>query len=164
LNLSYPDNVAEYQIDPVESSFRFWQDPLSQPTAVARSASNTTSSQQAVYEVTSNDCFTALTFQASSIYDQSFNLTGTDELLWAANGENYYVTYHGSNRGRFAIDWTTGSFVARVSPKEEETNATTPKGSTTDSASGAGTVSSHWLMSGLVGVFMLLSMWTNIFL
>jgi hypothetical protein len=45
-----------------------------------------------------------------------FNLTGSDELLWAANGQDYFVGYHGNNRGRFAIHWPTGELTLMKAP------------------------------------------------
>jgi hypothetical protein len=88
-------SVATYQIDLEMTPFRYWM-----PSEMDGDLTS--------YEVESTDCYTALSFQASSIHGQPFNLTGSDELLWAANGEDYYVMYHGTNRGRFAIDWASG--------------------------------------------------------
>lgn len=50
-----------------------------------------------------------MSFETSSIGKYTFNLQGKDELLWAANGKDAYVEWHGpAARGRFAIDWPTG--------------------------------------------------------
>lgn len=50
-----------------------------------------------------------MSFETSSIGKYTFNLDGKDELLWAADGNNAYVQYHGlTGRGRFSIDWPTG--------------------------------------------------------
>jgi hypothetical protein len=103
LDLTLDPTVEEYVIDPVETSFRHWMTPV---TAISKRQMDETG--RASYEVDSTDCFTSLSFKTSSIHNKNFNLAGKDELLWAANGEDYYVAYHGSSRGRFAIDWATG--------------------------------------------------------
>ena len=61
------------------------------------------------YSVESTSCFTAISFKTDSINGIPFNLQGKDELLWAANAEDYYAGYHGrENRARFSINWATG--------------------------------------------------------
>ena len=102
LDLSVGNNVNEYQIDPLATAFRHWSTPL---TSTTRSASTKK------YAVEVNDCFTAITFKTDNINHIKFNATGRDELLWAADGEDYFAGYHGANRRRFAIDWSTSDAV-----------------------------------------------------
>jgi len=80
LDLTMEPNVGQYMVDPKESSFRYWQDPV-----VSMSMRN----DMDAYNVTFNDCYTALTFKTATINDKAFNLTGTDEVIWAANAVDY---------------------------------------------------------------------------
>ena len=99
LDLSMGPTVNEFVIDPDggKSAFRHWMTPV---TSVARSLDT--------YQVNATDCFTAMTFKTNSIHNIEFNLTGSDELLWAANDVDYYAGYHGQARGRFSVDWPMG--------------------------------------------------------
>lgn len=92
LDLSLEENVNEYEIHPTESAFRFWMSPLSTTKSIDET------------DIESTECYTAMTFKASTIGSYTFNLTGKDELIWAANGMDYFVGYH-QVRGRFAVDW-----------------------------------------------------------
>ena len=103
LDLSLDHTVEEYVIDPEKTAFRHWMTPVS-----ATSKRQLEGTGRASYEVDSTECFTSLSFKTSAIHNMKFNLAGKDELIWAANGEDYYVAYHGTSRGRFAIDWPTG--------------------------------------------------------
>jgi hypothetical protein len=105
LDLNMTPTVAEYVIHPKESSFRFWSTPVTDGDDIAVAQRSTGSD---MYDVESTECFTALTFQTPAINSKAFNLTGSDELLWAANGNDFYVGYHGMHRGRFSIDWPSG--------------------------------------------------------
>ncbi|KAI2488621.1 hypothetical protein MHU86_25675 [Fragilaria crotonensis] len=102
LDLTVGSNVNEYHIDPFKTAFRHWSTPVTSET-------RSVSTKQYAVEV--NDCFTAITFKTDNINNIKFNVTGSDELLWAANGADYYAGYHGANRFRFAIDWTTSNAV-----------------------------------------------------
>jgi hypothetical protein len=102
LDLTVGNNVNEYHIDPIATAFRHWSTPVSSTT---RSASTKQ------YAVEASDCFTAITFKTDNINNVKFNVKGRDELLWAADGADYYAGYHGANRLRFAIDWTTSNAV-----------------------------------------------------
>ena len=104
LDLTVGDNVNEYHINPFETAFRHWSTPVTSKTRHA-------SKKQ--YSMEANDCFTAITLKTDNINNIKFNVTGRDELLWAANGADYYAGYHGANRFRFAIDWTTSKAVDR---------------------------------------------------
>jgi hypothetical protein len=100
LDLDLPANVKEFEIDPVLSPFRFWMTPLNEPVSANESTS----------EIESNDCFTAFSFKQASIGDYTFNVEGTDDLIWGANGENSFMEYHGNKtRSRFYIDWKAGT-------------------------------------------------------
>ena len=121
LDLTLDPTVNEYVIDPTLSAFRHWMTPVTSTSK--RSGSRSLQSNQ----VESNDCFTAMNFKTSYIHTQDFNVTGTDDLIWAANSEDYYVGYHGLSRGRFLVDWPTGK-VSMVS-KDEGTEPTTSSAS-----------------------------------
>lgn len=117
LDLSLEPTIDEYVIHPTESSFRYWSTPATDDNAVAvaqRAAGIN------MYDVETTECFTALTFQLSSINSKAFNLTGSDELLWAANGVDYYVGYHGNHRGRFSIDWPSSEVHTHNHTHDEE--------------------------------------------
>ena len=119
LDLTMDPTVQEYVIDPnkAKSAFRHWMTPVS---SIERDIST--------YAVESTDCFTAITFKTDSIDDKMFNLTGSDELLWAANAVDFYAGYHGPTRGRFAINWATGegTLDGEVPPGETETSGALP--------------------------------------
>jgi hypothetical protein len=100
LDLDLPSNVNEYEIDPIMTPFRYWMTPLTAPVSANESTS----------EIESNECFTAMSFKQTSIGSYTFNVGGSDDLIWAANGENAFVQYHGNEtRARFFIDWKTGT-------------------------------------------------------
>ena len=107
LDLDLEPLVAEYEIHPTESTFRIWGTPLE-------------TTNEGTYETEATECYTAMTFQTAKIGNYTFNLEGKDELLWAANGETTFVTYHGEARARFAIDWTTGEVTLPTPTVEEE--------------------------------------------
>merc|ERR1711906_8090 len=67
------------------------------------------------HEIVEEDCFTALKFRASGIHDRPFNLTGTDRLMWAANGEDMFGGYHGLTRAVFTVDWAEGGLEHKCS-------------------------------------------------
>jgi len=107
------------------SAFRHWMTPL---VAIK-------SDEDAPYGIESTECFTAMSFEKSSIGKYTFDLEGTDELIWAANGENAWVQYHGpDSRGRFAIHWPTGEVTVA--------NHDTAQGSDSDSDVDFGTSAS----------------------
>jgi hypothetical protein len=112
LDLNLDPTVEEYVIDPEDSAFRHWMTPV---TSVSRKQQDSATGLSS-YEVDSSDCFTSLYFDTASIHNMEFNLTGSDELLWAANGQDYFVGYHGNNRGRFAIHWPTGELTLMKAP------------------------------------------------
>jgi len=113
LDTTLDDSVEEYVIDLENSAFRYWQTPVS---SVARVGVTTTA-----HAVEASDCFTAITFKTDSIHTKTFNLDGSDELIWAANAEDTFAGYHGrANRGRFAIDWTTGIATENGNPLNVE--------------------------------------------
>jgi hypothetical protein len=102
--------VQEYVIDPEDSAFRHWQTPVSSvddnpSTSVSRSGNLSS------YTVESTDCFTVLSFDTSHIHNVPFNVTGTDNLIWAVNTKDYFVSYH-TARGRFSIEWPTAKVVS----------------------------------------------------
>jgi hypothetical protein len=115
LDLSLGANVHEYQIDPQQTPYRVWMS----------SESSIRSTMTAGVDL-SPDCFTAMHVTASNIKGQAFNFSGTDDMLWAANGEDYFMMYHGANRGRFSIHWPTGKVTLLSAPPFEESVVTAP--------------------------------------
>lgn len=71
-------------------------------------------------EVEATECFTALSFTAGGIRGQPFDLTGTDQLLFAGNGEDAFVQYHGAHRGSFSLAWTTGTVELLSAPPVDD--------------------------------------------
>mmetsp|Transcript_1610 Transcript_1610/g.2134 ORF Transcript_1610/g.2134 Transcript_1610/m.2134 type:complete len:690 (+) Transcript_1610:62-2131(+) len=95
------------------SAFRLWQEPWT----------NSTSDVSTDIFIDDLECFTSFSFEADGINSQKFNISGSDELLWAANEVDAFAGYHGrENRARFKIDWTTGeaSFWRSTDTVEEE--------------------------------------------
>merc|ERR1711862_1071336 len=96
LDLEKDPTVQEYVISPGYTRFRHWGGPVP--------GRNTST-----YASESTACFSAMTFTTDSINEIPFNITGTDNLIWAANGKDYYIEYHGGDqRDNFYIDWATG--------------------------------------------------------
>lgn len=127
LDLSLGTQIDNYMIsyNKDQSAFRWWQTPI---VATTRSLTGNSKNEE-------TDCFTALYFNASSIADTSFNLTGVDDLIWGGNGADYFVGYHGGTASRFTINWVEGSgqlFVQPTSapsppvPAEKEDAASAP--------------------------------------
>lgn len=115
LDLSMDPVVKEYVISDSFSRFRHWSQPIPDR--------NTTS-----YDVSSTDCFTALTFKTDSINSLGFNITGIDRMLWGANGKDNYVEYHGRDqRNRFNIEWSTGKAWEDGDPADQAGTKTTGK-------------------------------------
>ena len=101
LNLTAGAQVDEYFI--ASTAFRQWEGPFARAAAGVAGYLQTTS-------VETNDCFTAVEFNASGIHGTPFNLDGTDELIWAANGEDRYNGYHGrAYRGMMIVNWGSGA-------------------------------------------------------
>lgn len=92
--------VEEYVLDATDKAFRHWMTPV---TATARAAGSVDS-----YQVQETDCFTVMTFNTPGIFNTTFNVTGTDELIWGANGEDIFAGYHGQSRGVITVEWATG--------------------------------------------------------
>ena len=111
LDLDGPASVHEYVIDPVGSAFRHWQTPVNLVNPSPPTTATTRSTSPKSYQVESTDCFTALSFETSSINDIPFNLTGTDNLMWAANTKDFYAGYH-TARGRMTLEWSTGKLIS----------------------------------------------------
>jgi hypothetical protein len=133
LDLNRPANVNEYKIDPVLSSFRFWMTPLNDPVSANESTS----------EIESNDCFTAMSFRQASIGNYTFNVEGSDDLIWGANGENAFVQYHGNEtRARFYIDWKAGTLTPWAVPTDHDDHEGHDHGNDTDHSAGDDTDSS----------------------
>lgn len=51
----------------------------------------------------------------------SLSTLGTDELIWAGNGNDHFMGYHGKNRDRFTLNWMSGeSYFGKLKVVEEE--------------------------------------------
>lgn len=72
------------------------------------------------YDYDANDCFTSLFFQGTGIHNRTFNVSGTDDLVWGANGEDIFASYHGNARGRFVVNWMTGEIEDLTTPAHED--------------------------------------------
>ena len=121
--------VAQYVIDMSKAAFRHWSSPIEGSNGIRDVARSEEASTEPYYHVEHDDCFTALDFRVSSIIDVPFNTTGSDDLIWAANGEDYFVGYHGSYRGRFQVDWQTGDAfgaASKISDDSEISSGATP--------------------------------------
>jgi len=127
LDMSMNETVEEYVIHLDGSSFRHWSDPLQ-----GRDVSS--------YNVASNECFTALTFNTESINDIKFNISGTDGLLWGANKRDNFVGYHGrggegpsrgaGDRDVFNVEWNTGkAWFPPPAVEDEDEEETIPSSS-----------------------------------
>ena len=98
-----------------ESAFRHWSTPIGEPLADVAVARSQEASTKPLYSVEQTECYTAMNFRLLSILDVTFNTTGEDDMVWAANGEDYFVGYHGLSRGRFQVNWMTGSATGAAS-------------------------------------------------
>jgi len=105
LNMSAQGSVDGYQISYEGSSFRHWDQPLSDGSGA-----------NGMVEIL-DDCHTAMTFETNMINNKTFNVNGTDNLMWAANGQDVFVSYHGANRARFNITWKTGDATVISDPR-----------------------------------------------
>jgi hypothetical protein len=72
---------------------------------------NKTSSSE--YSTTNNQCYTDLKFTVSGIAGHKLNISGTDEMMWAANNIDTFAQYHAKNRGVFQVEWKAASNLAR---------------------------------------------------
>lgn len=70
-----------------------------------------------------DSCNTALSFNSSSIGGIPFNVSGEDDLIWAANDIDYFAGYHGGSRGRFYINWAAGTGRNWIAPSMAPTTA-----------------------------------------
>jgi len=113
LDLGMESSVNEYVIDLYGSSFRHWSDPLP-----GRDTST--------YAVQETECFTALTFETNNINNIKFNISGTDDMIWAGNKVDSFCGSHGrgqdgrGDRDRFVVEWKTGKAWYPEEVEEEE--------------------------------------------
>ena len=109
LDLTVGGSVGTYVIDSEDTAFRHWDRPIETDEALATMAD---------YE--HDDCFTALMFETDHINDEMFDIDGSDDLIWAANKDDYFVGYHGPfNRARFTVEWKTGN-ISFFGEKDED--------------------------------------------
>jgi len=143
LDLTMDTTALEYRIDMELSAFRHWSQPLHDGLLPGN----------ATYSVASNECFTALHFQTYRIDNQTFKMDGWDDLIWAANGEDYFVAYHGrEHRARFEVDWVQG--IGRF-PTSAPTFAPTPSPDSSSSKISSLVVTLSYLISFAAAVMIL---------
>ena len=142
-DLSINASVQEYEIseNAQQSSFRFWDTSSDGLVATTRHAG-------VVSSIEETDCFTSFSFLTEDINGVSFNITGVDELIWAANANDTFAGYHPS-RGRFSIDWRTSEAKLYVAP-----DATTSAPATTTGSASSATKS---VVSSLGAVLVMIS-------
>ena len=102
--------IAEFVISHSASSFRHWKEPVT----------DSSSSIATELGIDDDECFTSFSFQADGINSQAFNLSGSDVMIWGANGMDKYAGYHLGNRAKFNINWSTGVASIIVPPQEPE--------------------------------------------
>ena len=147
LDLTMDGGIGEYHIDPEQTPFRVW---MSTERSLTDGSSATTDGG-----FDTDSCYSSMNFRTSSIQNQTFNLDGTDDLIWAANGQDYYMMYHGANRGRFSIDWTTGELTLLSTPPfSDDGHDGSPTAAPGGESSWASPrlLSSSWLAVVLIGV------------
>jgi hypothetical protein len=116
-DFDFEPSVDEHVIG-TEFAFRHWQTPVSSVSrAVAASA---IVSDISSYQVQETECFTSMTFQTAGIFDQAFNVTGTDRMIWAANGVDMFAGYHGDSQGILLVEWATGTVTLVEHDHEED--------------------------------------------
>jgi hypothetical protein len=133
LDLTTDPVVNEYIIgsDADQTPFRYWGTPFTGNTTTATQRSGARFLNEPPYKVEFDGCYTALTFTASDIANQAFNLSSTDKMIWAANNMDSFMQYHGANRGVFEIDWSQGK-TGNAAPSNTASN--TGGGSTSTSS------------------------------
>ncbi|CAB9498323.1 expressed unknown protein [Seminavis robusta] len=139
-NYSYDPLVADYIIHDTDKAFRWWQTPVAGGTDVSGELTSTVArsaaavSDTASYGIVETDCYTAMTFFTAGIYNTTFNTTGTDKLIWGANGEDMFAGYHGMSRGVIEVDWKGGTVT--LDEKREALKAETAAGETGEADAG----------------------------
>ena len=108
LDLSQGPSVDVYHIHPDASAFRHWDTPVTDTQPVTETAAD------------GSECFSSLQFETEGISGIPFNFEGSDTMIWAMNGVDAYMGYHGgASRGFVDITWATGAskvFVEGSSP------------------------------------------------
>lgn len=98
MDMNVGASINTYMIDPDDTSFRHWADPV-----------ESEENDRILRDFEDTGCHTAITFETDHINGQVFNLSGTDELIWAGNHMDHFMGYHGrKTRARFTLDWTHG--------------------------------------------------------
>jgi hypothetical protein len=111
------DPVVDEHVLGTETAFRHWQSPA---TSLSRSAtSGTIVSNPSSYAVEEGPCFTSVSFRTAGIYNRTFNVSGMDRMIWAANGEDMFAGYHGISRGIVLVNWSEGVATLEMSKEEE---------------------------------------------
>jgi hypothetical protein len=82
-------------------------------------------------------CFAALSFTTGSFAGKALNVSGVDRMIWAANGKDSFMQYHGRDtRGEFHVQWSDGTLTVPVVEDAEEEGGHDDA----DSSSGAGSL------------------------
>ncbi|KAK3243761.1 hypothetical protein CYMTET_46596 [Cymbomonas tetramitiformis] len=89
-------SVAEYIIDPDESGFEYWKQPII--------PGNMTEGRMDVHA----GCFTSTTVMLDgAIAGDAFNMSATNSLIWAIQDQDFYKGYHGRmHRGFMCLDFS----------------------------------------------------------
>ena len=113
LDLTMDATAEEYFIHPDggKAAFRHWNEPLSL-------ADDGSSTKTHSLEVT--ECYVSLMFETDGILESKFNVSGTDELMWAVNDRDSFVGYH-SARGIFKVHWESGQALTKDELDEGQT-------------------------------------------
>jgi hypothetical protein len=137
LDLSMGPTYAHYEIDSEQTPFRIWMSSESDYALGNDDISPTLG-------VAFSDCNVAMQVLTTNIKGQAFNFSGTDEMLWAANGEDSYMMYHGTNRGRFSINWQSGEVKLLSAPPFEEGHDGQPTAAPVSDESSSLSPLSYW--------------------
>jgi hypothetical protein len=112
------DPVVEEHVIGTETAYRHWQSPVT--TSLSRQSETlvTVVSDPSSYVVEDVFCFTSISFRTAGIFNRTFNISGTDRMIWSANGEDMFAGYHGTSRGIVLVEWSEG--VVTLELKHEE--------------------------------------------
>jgi len=79
--------------------FRLWNTPIPSSDML-----------ESTVNVDNDECFVSLSFQTGSFAGKPLNISGEDKVIWAANGKDSFMQYHGHDlRGVFNVHWNDGT-------------------------------------------------------
>ena len=139
-NLGYDmsmDPTFDEHVIGESTPFRLWNAPVPSDDMI-----------EASVNIDEDGCFAALSFTTGSFAGKALNLSGMDRMIWAANGKDSFMQYHGRDtRGEFHVQWSNGTLTVPVVEDAEEGDHDNDDA---DSSSGVG---SQVLAPRLVVVF-----------